>query len=401
MLDLNKLYKQISALGIYQQNRSNDLVKAVKAAKAQVLSVLENPQAFRDKLERANASWLIAIPTDEEPFTTFAPRACPESYTVLSTDGSQINPDRHSPHPALLINVGKVKIGYGDFLGYKMESEPSLFFEERDIKRRFGGEEREVSGQVLAALRQKMEHEELKTMIEECGQTPAVALVDGTLILWNIEANPKRLKELGTADLKQQAFLSFMRLLSVGKETGIPVAGYISSPGSSDVINSLKVSLCPSDPVNCKECPYKAASCDGTLPCDKIDGVTDAGLFRRLLGVGKRSSLFISTSEILDAYGDERVAFFYINVGKEVARVELPGWVSRDKDMVGLVHATCLDQANKGSGYPVAVAEAHEQAVVKSADKHTFDQLIFQVFVKNGIPAAESRKALRKKGGFI
>ncbi|WP_286977151.1 DNA double-strand break repair nuclease NurA, partial [Candidatus Aquicultor secundus] len=135
--------------------------------------------------------------------------------------------------------------------------------------------------------------------------------------------------------------------------------------------------------------------------CDKIDGVTDAGLFRRLLGVGKRSSLFISTSEILDAYGDERVAFFYINVGKEVARVELPGWVSRDKDMVGLVHATCLDQANKGSGYPVAVAEAHEQAVVKSADKHTFDQLIFQVFVKNGIPAAESRKALRKKGGFI
>ena len=126
MLDLNKLYKQISALGIYQQNRSNDLVKAVKAAKAQVLSVLENPQAFRDKLERANASWLIAIPTDEEPFTTFAPRACPESYTVLSTDGSQINPDRHSPHPALLINVGKVKIGYGDFLGYKMESQPLL-----------------------------------------------------------------------------------------------------------------------------------------------------------------------------------------------------------------------------------------------------------------------------------
>ncbi|MHB8840827.1 MAG: DNA double-strand break repair nuclease NurA [Candidatus Aquicultor sp.] len=404
MLDINKLYKQISALGTYQQNRSNDLAEALRVAEGQVQNVSGDPQAFRDKMERANASWLIAIPTDEAPFKPVAPGACPESHTILSTDGSQINPDRHSPHPALLINVGKVKIGYGDFLGYKMESEPSLFFEERDIKRRFGGEEREVSGQVLAALRQKMEHESLKAMIEECGQTPAVAVVDGTLILWNIEANPKRLKELGTADLKQQAFLSFMQLISVGKEVKVPVVGYISSPGSSDVVNSLKVSLCPSETVNCKECPYKAASCDGALPCDKIDGVTDAGLFRRLLGDGERSSLFISTSEILDAYkeyGDEGVAFFYINIGKEIARVEVPMWVARDKNAVGLVHAICLDQAVKGSGYPVAVAEAHEQAVVKSADKRSFDQLIFQIFVKNGIPAAESRKALRKKGGFI
>lgn len=401
MLDINKLYKQISALGIYQQNRANDLIESLKAAEDQVRSASENSQAFRDKLEHASASWLIAIPTDEDPFDVLGPGVCPESYTVLSTDGSQINPDRHSTHPAFLINIGKVKIGYGDFFGYDMESEPSLFFEERDIKRRYGGEEREVSGQVLAALRQKMEHESLRTMIEECGQKPAIAVVDGTLILWNVEANPKRLKELGTADLKQQAFLSFMRLVSTGKEVGVPVAGYISSPGSSDVVNSLKVSLCPSNPVNCKECPYKAASCDGALPCDKIDGITDAGLFCRLLGVGERSSLFKSTSEILEAYGDESVAFFYVNVGKEIARVEVPGWVARDKDMVELVHVVCLDQADKGLGYPVAVAEAHEQAVVKSADKHTFDQLIFQVFIKNGIPAAESRKALRKKGGFI
>jgi hypothetical protein len=403
LLDINKLYKQISALGTYQLNRSNDLAMALSAAEDQVEVISKDTGAFRDKMERAVTSWLMALPTDEDPFGVFAVEPCPESYIILSTDGSQIGPDRHSPHSAFLINMGKVKIGYGDFLGYEMLSEPSLFFEEKDIKRRFGGEEREVSGQVLAALRQKMEHEALSAMILKCEQKPAVALVDGTLILWNIEANPKRLKELGTADLKQQAFLSFMHLLSTGKEARVPVAGYISSPGSSDVVNSLKVSLCPSERVNCKECPYKAASCDGVLPCDKIEGVTDAGLFRRLLKSkpGARSSLFKSTSEILEAYGDESVAFFYVNVGKEIARVEVPGWVARDKAMVDLVHTLCLDQAEKGAGYPVAVAKAHEQAVVKSADKHTFDQLIFQVFTKHGIPATGSRKALRKRRGFI
>ncbi|MCL6472813.1 MAG: DNA double-strand break repair nuclease NurA [Firmicutes bacterium] len=401
MLDLNKLYAQIASLGKYQISRIHDLAKAFGLADEQIRLVSENIEAFKSKVNRSTTSWLVAIPTDEEPFQTHQPPLCPSSYAVLSTDGSQITPDRHSPYRAYLINIGKVEIGYGDFLGYKFESEPNLFFEEKDIKRRFGGKERDVSGAVLAALRGKMESDALAEMIKNCKRRPTVALTDGTLILWSLEADSGGIKGLETDDLKMQSFLSLMNLISTGKETGIPIAGYISAPGSSDVVNALRVSLCPSDPVNCDNCPYRGAGFDGALPCAKIDGITDAELFRRLLQIGERSSLFGSISKILEDYGEEKIYFFYLNVGYEIARIEVPGWVARDSQAIELVHATCLDQADKGAGYPIAVAEAHEQAVVKSTDKNMFDQLVLQALIREGSPVIESRKSLRKKGGFV
>ncbi len=401
MLDLNKLQLQIKALSKHQRDRIRGIAEAFSIAGEQVNLVSDNVEAFVNKVSRSSTSWLVAMPTGEHPFASHLPTACPGSYTILSTDGSQINPDRHSPYHAFLINIGKVEISYGDYLGYRLESEPSLFFEEKDIMRRFGGKEREVSGGVLAALRQKMESDALTNMIEGCEAKPAVALIDGTLILWSLETEPGILEGLGTDDLKLQSFISLMQLISTGKISNVPVAGYISSPGSSDVVNSLKVSLCPSDPVDCDNCPYKAAGFDGALPCAKIDGITDAGLFRQLLQFGERSSLFGSISKILKDYGEEKIYFFYINMGKEIARIEVPGWVAHDPATVELVHSICLDQASKGVGYPIAVAEAHEQAVVKQADKNMFDQLVLQALIRQGSPVIESRKAIRKKGGFV
>ncbi|MBE0447316.1 MAG: DNA double-strand break repair nuclease NurA [Actinobacteria bacterium] len=401
MLNLNKLFAQVAALGVYQQSRACNLAAALSAAKDQVKLVSGDINAFARKIENATTSWLVAIPTSENPFMARPPATCPESYAALSTDGSQVNPDRHGPHRALLINIGQVELGYGEFLGYRFNSEPTLLFEEEDIIRRFGGEEREVSGGVLAALRQKMEFEALSNMIDACGKKPAIALVDGTLILWSLETNPERLQNLSGDDIKRQSFSSLMRLLAGGKEQGFPVASYISSPGSPDVINALKVSLCPSELVDCDKCLYKSTGFNETLPCAKINGVTDANLFRHLLQEGERSALFESGSQILKAYGKETIFFFYLNVGREIARIEIPGWVARSKEAIDLVHAICLDQAEKGFGYPIAIAEAHEQAVVKSADKNMFDQLISRALIKQGTPVVESRKALRKRGGFI
>lgn len=401
MLNLNKLYAQIERLGTYQSERATDLAAALGIAQNQVRLVSGDIETFLRKIGNATTSWLVAMPTHEDPFAVHTPIPFPKSYAILSTDGSQISPDRHGPHPAFLINIGEVEISYGEFLGYRFASEPSLFFEERDVIRRFGGDEREVAGAVLAALRQKMEAERLTDMIGACKDRPAVALVDGTLILWMLETNPEGLTRLGSDDLKQQSFVSFMQLLSGSKEAGVPAAGYISSPGSADVVNALKVSLCPSEPVDCDKCLYKGSGFDGAPPCAKINGITDAGLFRRLLAEGERSSLFESTSQILKAYGKESVFFFYLNTGSEIARVEVPGWVARDAASLALVHAICLDQADKGAGYPIALAEAHEQAVVKSADKSMFDQLVSRALIKQGTPIIESRKAIRKKGGFI
>jgi len=401
VLDLNKVYGQIAALGSYQTERARGIAAALGVADEQIARISQDIESFARKIDNATTSWLVAMPTSEHPFSIFSPVAAPESYTVLSTDGSQICPDRHAPHHSLLINIGRISIGYGDFHGYAFNSEPTLFFDERDVMRRFGGEEREVSGGVLGALRQKMEAEALSDMIVGCAKKPAVALVDGTLILWNLETNPERLNRLKEGDLKKESFASFMKLIDDAKDSGVPLAGYISSPGSSDVVNALRVSLCAAEPVDCDKCPHTGAGFEGPPPCAKINGVTDAALFKRLLKPGERSALFESRSQILKAYGGETVLFFYLNAGAEIARVELPLWVGRDKAMVELLHGVCLDQAEKGAGYPVAIAEAHEQAVVKAADKHMFDQLVSRAMIKAGAPVIESRKVLRKRGGFI
>ncbi len=44
--------------------------------------------------------------------------------------------------------------------------------------------------------------------------------------------------------------------------------------------------------------------------------------------------------------------------------MEVPEWVARRKDLLDLTHALVLDQCRRGQGYPVALSEAHEQAVV-------------------------------------
>ena len=52
--------------------------------------------------------------------------------------------------------------------------------------------------------------------------------------------------------------------------------------------------------------------------------------------------------------------------------MEIPEWVGRDSSLLELVHSVCIDQIRKGDGYPVALAEAHELAVVRGAERDVF-----------------------------
>jgi len=50
----------------------------------------------------------------EDPRTVFAAPPPPASYRVLATDGSQIAIDRHEVASCYVINVGTVRIEYGE-----------------------------------------------------------------------------------------------------------------------------------------------------------------------------------------------------------------------------------------------------------------------------------------------
>ncbi|MCH7705947.1 MAG: DNA double-strand break repair nuclease NurA, partial [Chloroflexi bacterium] len=197
--------------------------------------------------------------------------------------------------------------------------------------------------------------------------------------------------------------------LEVSEERPLALASYISYPGSREVVNSLRVAICPHTPfpdcdAHCSRDRSRNAECsactehpEGNRECDQVSMITDRHLFQRLLSPGERSGVFGSRSSIVrERYGEHRVYFFYLHVGEEVARVEVPEWVAQRPDLLDLTHAVLLDQCERGHGYPVAISEAHEQAVVTGSDREEFWQMVDIAMGGTGLSPVRSAKAASK-----
>ena len=89
--------------------------------------------------------------------------------------------------------------------------------------------------------------------------------------------------------------------------------------------------------------------------------------------------------------------FFYVNTGDEIARVEIPAWVAKDKANVDLIHSLILDQCNKGPTYPIVLMEAHEQAVISTKDRAYFLNLMESSMESKGITFYTSQKDRSKR----
>ena len=85
-----------------------------------------------------------------------------------------------------------------------------------------------------------------------------------------------------------------------------------------------------------------------------------------------------------------------MNTGVEIARIEVPEWVVEGPELLDLVHATVCDQAEKGNGYPVALSEARERAVVRGTDREIFYKFLRDAFVERDLKAEISVKSLKK-----
>ena len=97
-----------------------------------------------------------------------------------------------------------------------------------------------------------------------------------------------------------------------------------------------------------------------------------------------------------DQYREHRVHFVYLNTGDEIARVDLPEWVADDGAALDFVHGAIVDQIEKGLGYPVSLTEAHEQAVVRSADRRLFWEVVERTAREAGRSTLQSAKATSK-----
>jgi hypothetical protein len=308
-------------------------------------------------------------------------------HVVIATDGSQIEPDRHGPAEFFLLNVGWAVVRYGADPFAELSSEPTLYFgpDQTNIVR--DGRRVPIQDHLLSAKRADLEIERAASLAATWRETelPLVVLADGTLLLWVLEDRPIDF-------LREELVGEYVRQLSRIRDLGAPLASYISRSRASEAAGLLRESDRHGD---LGLCSYCAAGDDDACVFERLP---DRDLFSEL-AVGERSGLFAMTlPEGLKQFYDEHAPwFFYLNVGSEIARVEVPPWTADDPARLALVQAAVLDQCQKGLGYPNVLARAHEQAVVTGQDRLAFEYLLEAVLARQGVPARASEKLHSKR----
>lgn len=397
-LDLTRVASQVGGLLARLKEslteRNEHLRTALETARLQS----GNLDVLKKKLKTSRTTWLVADIFEGLDLHFPAP-PLPADFTVIATDGSHIDVDRHRAARCFLINIGSVILKYGAEPDAFLESLPKLYVSKEELALSESGTNREqpVEGTLLGILRSVEECRRLEELAE---QQPAgsnsLALIDGTLILWGLEtAYPDFVSE---ALLDNGILACFRQMRELNADRKLALASYISLPRGNDVVNTLKVALCPNNPLDtdrhCKDCE--------TRECEWVSGIRDRELFGGILGEGERSALFITTSRVVEKrYGEHRVYFFYINVDEEIARVEVPEWAARNRELLELTHSLVLDQCRRGQGYPVALSEAHEQAVVTGVDRENFWQMVEMALADEKLPSFTSAKSRSKNTRWV
>jgi hypothetical protein len=358
----------------------------------------EDLENLKRKIVASRTTWLVAG-LAEGLDQHYLASPLPAEFTVLATDGSHIDVDRHRSARCYLINIGRVVLHYGSEPEAVLDSRPSLYAEDKDLviaPSEGKGREQPIEGALLGARRSV---EECRHLAEMAAALPpgssALALLDGSLILWGLEAYPEFVSE---ALVDRGLLTHFDQMKKLNRDRKLAFASYISRPRATDVVNTLRVAICPHEPVDCD----RFCAAGGKRACDAVAGLQDRELFASLLEPGERSALFISQSSVVEKhYREHTVYFFYLRLDDEIARVEIPLWVARDRDLVNLTHRLVLDQCQRGQDYPVALSEAHEQAVVTTADRENFWQLVEANLVEGHLPTPMSGKSRSKKTRWV
>ena len=397
MLDLAKLAGQIP--GISQHLRQEAAASRQRLEQAQVL--LAEAQARQEELMVEQENWrdrlIFAAAVPVEPLDTCIDiQPPPYSHSVFATDGSQISPSHHEIAYCYLINVGRIMLHYGQGLHPLLDSLPEVFYKTEDLyaAKQWGIRLEEWMGYRRNVSEAQMLSEMAYRWVLPPGghpDIPNLAMVDGSLIYWFLDGLPE--------DARNQILPPIFAAWEQLKKTKIPLMGYVSATRSIEALNFFRLPACPYDHPNC------VVNCGDLVdqyPCQKIASLRDATFWASQLAPGQRSPLYRSSLRILDLYDEaQRVYFCYVNVGSEIARIEIPAWVAEDSTLLSQSLSIMLAQVHKGYGYPVALAEAHNQAVVRGGDRARFFALLEQQLILAGVRnVGTSYKETRKRGSI-
>lgn len=299
--------------------------------------------------------------------------------TVVAADGSSIEPDRFAPVQCFVVNIGHVVLPYGTDAATDIGA--SAWIGPRALPEEGEDHGREDAGPFSWGVNL---HRDVGELSEAAGRATesrgeVVALIDGTLLPWDLDS-PRVAEHLRDA-LAEQCAAALATLQQIGGR--LSVGAYVSGSRASDVVSSLRA-LGGNEQPNWPMC--------------------DAPLFAQRLGDQQRTALFRSRSQRRDTVEDMLrlrgievdVCFFYLRVGDDLARVELPAWAASD-EQVDRLHATLVHQSADCGGYPRALQEAHEQAVISMGDRLQFERLLEGEAGRQGLFGRTNSKQASKR----
>ena len=396
MLDLAKLVLQIPNLSQEMQKDAQAGLERLKLAH----DLFQQATQKQARLIQAQQQWherlIFTAATPMESLDTCVEvKIAPTSHSVFSTDGSQIAPSHHEIAYCYLINIGRIMLHYGQNLHPLLDSMPKIYYKSKDlyVSRKWGIRTEEWMSYQRTLTEAEVLAEMACTWVNPPGahfDIPNLAMTDGSLIYWFLETLAIEARE----KILHPVLESWQKL----EESQIPLVGYVSASRSMEAISFLRFPACPHENHNC----ISFCGEEDKPACQKVEPLRDATFWAHILPTGHRSALFRSNSRILDLYPEKQQIYFcYLNVGSEIARVEFPRWVAESQTLLDQALSITLTQVVKGFGYPVALAEAHNLAVVKGGDRSRFFALLEEQMIRTGLKnVATSYKEARKRGSI-
>lgn len=396
MLDFQKLIPQIATFAEEASPDNDTSSQILSLAQASFEEATRDEAAFAELLKQngGNTFWPTVIPLEDlAQFTSLS--TFTEAHSVVACDGSQIMPTQHEIASCFLLNVGAVVLHYGEPSRAALNSYPHLFHRQEDLyplinKRRIHIDESLVSFE--RGLKELQQARILAEQEQKAGHK-VLTLIDGSLIPFGVDRNADRIQQelLDRYEVELDAF----------NAAALPLIGYISHSRSSDLINALRVWRCPYPDSRCQT--YCGSMNEEDFPCSEIWPLSDRHLMASLVATNSRSAFFSAANHASMALRQRnRICFAYLKTPHEAARIEIPRWLFQDKGLLDFSLSALISQIQKGHGYPISLSEAHNLAVVRSADRTQFFQLLSANLMRTKqTPVAVSPKESRKRRGMV
>ncbi len=389
-IDFLQIREQIKKLGenaLYRDHHLQELRdKALTLLKNPALDLEQLRQKVQDVAHHYDPNLRCALPVEEyttrldarHPLPPLPPRA-----TILAADGSQIAPDRHAEVDYCLINVGAIQMELDSPNAPQISIQSRLLYDEELYT-----ESGFLTDARLALERDLSERQRLADLAAEA-RRPVITFTDGPMELWGGREGES------TSDFQRSLDL-YVGVLERLQELSVTTAGYVDKPGAGLVVRLLEIALMTDQELQ---------EVKKTFP---LRGLIDIDLFRNLLHSGERSAVFAIQFKSAPHYRDDlRLHFFYLNVGRTdhpwLARIEIPAWVAKDREMIDNLQATLIQQCQitGNRSYPYLLHRAHEAALVTMEEKEQITKMISLELRNRGVVLGEMshKQAIKQLGG--